>query len=372
MCRSSGAARRERCPARRPIPGRRRRRAVDHVDRAHELVAVRDRGDDLVRGRGADRRDRLVVRRLRERDEQLVILEVDGQREPLPGHIGREQRWRLLVDRRLQEVDERNTELLGERRRQVLGSDQAELEQHGGQRLIRSLGLFDRVLEAVTREHVTLDERLSEAANLVHEHRGPPKGRKQSPRGYRPDRPAPETLYIRLRPPALHRPDNAIGNPGLRICAWLYMRLRPPALHRPDNAIGNPGLRICAWLYIRLRPPALHRPDNAIGNPGLRICAWLYMRLRPPALHRPDNAIGNPGLRICAWLSCGPGYMTTRKISSRDVKPIPTLRRPSLLSVSIPCITAVFWRSSVDRRSMIRRSISSDRSITSWSAKRPL
>ena len=43
-----------------------------------------------------------------------------------------------------------------------------------GQRLIRALGLFDRVLEAVTRKHVTIDERLSEATNLVDEQDGSP------------------------------------------------------------------------------------------------------------------------------------------------------------------------------------------------------
>ncbi len=62
---------------------------------------------------------------------------------------------------------------------------------------------------------------------------------------------------------------------------------------------------------------------------------------------------------------------TTRKTSSRLVWPIPTLRSPSSRIVNMPCITAVFWMSSVDRRSMINRSMSSVMSITSWMANRP-
>ncbi len=64
-------------------------------------------------------------------------------------------------------------------------------------------------------------------------------------------------------------------------------------------------------------------------------------------------------------------YATTRKISSRQVSPRATLRRPSDLSDSMPCMIAAFWMSSVERRSMISRSISSLSNITSWSANRP-
>ena len=98
-----------------------------------------------------------------------MILEVDRQRQPLARELRGEERRGVLVDRRLEEVDERHAELIGERRGEVLRTDEAQLEEHAGQRLTRSLGLFDRVLETVAREHVTFDERLSEAANLIDE-----------------------------------------------------------------------------------------------------------------------------------------------------------------------------------------------------------
>ena len=136
-----------------------------------ELVAVGDRGDDLVGGRGTDRGDRVVVGRLRERDDELVVLEVDRQREPAGARVSAViSVGRVLVDRRLEEVDERHAELVGERGGEVLAPDETELEQHRRQRLLRALGFFDRVLEAVARQHVTIDERLSEATNLVDEH----------------------------------------------------------------------------------------------------------------------------------------------------------------------------------------------------------
>ena len=49
-----------------------------------------------------------------------------------------------------------------------------EAEQYGGQRLVRPLRLFHRVLEAVARKHVTVDERLCEAASLIDEQGNPP------------------------------------------------------------------------------------------------------------------------------------------------------------------------------------------------------
>ena len=117
-----------------------------------ELLAVGDRRDDLVGRRRADRGDGLVVGRLGERDEQLVVLEVDGQRHPTPRELRGEQRRRVLMDRRLQEVDERHAELLGQRGGQVLGPDESELEQDRGQRLTRSFGFFDRVCSRLSRE----------------------------------------------------------------------------------------------------------------------------------------------------------------------------------------------------------------------------
>ena len=136
MCRSSGRGTSCTTPgARSSVDGRGRRRAVDHVDRAHELFAIGDRRDDLV-GRGrTDRGDGLVVGGLRERDEQLVVLEVDGQAPSTPRELRGQQRGRVLVDRRLQEVDERNAELVGERGREVLGADETEPEQDRGQGL---------------------------------------------------------------------------------------------------------------------------------------------------------------------------------------------------------------------------------------------
>jgi len=126
------------------------RRAVDHVDRARELFAIGDRRDDLVGRGGTDRRERLVIGGLRERDDELVVLEVDRQRHPTAREIRGEERRRFLVDRRLEEVDERQAQLIGQRGGQVLRADEAELEEHVRKRLVCSLGFFDRGLEAVT------------------------------------------------------------------------------------------------------------------------------------------------------------------------------------------------------------------------------
>ena len=92
-------------------------RAVDHVDGPLELDTVGDGGDDLVAGRGADRRDRVVVRRFRERDDELALFEVTGERDVLARQLGGDQRRRILVDRRLQKVDEANAHVLPRARR---------------------------------------------------------------------------------------------------------------------------------------------------------------------------------------------------------------------------------------------------------------
>ena len=71
-----------------------------------ELVPVGDRGDDLVAGCGADGAERVVVGRFGEGDDELVALEVDGERVVRPGHIRGHERGRVLVERRVLEVDE--------------------------------------------------------------------------------------------------------------------------------------------------------------------------------------------------------------------------------------------------------------------------
>ena len=92
-------------------PRRRAVDAVDLLDRAGDLVAAGDRGDDLVAGRGADRGDRGVVGRFGERDDELVALEVDGERLVLPRATSAGTSvGRVLVERRVLEVDEPDAE----------------------------------------------------------------------------------------------------------------------------------------------------------------------------------------------------------------------------------------------------------------------
>ena len=65
------------------------------------------------------------------------------------------------------------------------------------------------------------------------------------------------------------------------------------------------------------------------------------------------------------------GQTMTRMISSIEVTPASTLSTPSERRVRMPCSGATRPISSAERRSAISRSISSDRSITSWAAIRP-
>ena len=125
-------------------------RAVDHRDRAHELAAIGDGGDHFEAGRVTDRRERRVARRLGERDDELLALEVDGHRDVLTGELRRQRLGRVLVDRRLEEVDEPDSHLFGERGREVLAPDETQSQQHRRQGLLGSFGFFDRLFEIVS------------------------------------------------------------------------------------------------------------------------------------------------------------------------------------------------------------------------------
>ncbi|GIU89516.1 MAG: hypothetical protein KatS3mg010_0615 [Acidimicrobiia bacterium] len=79
----------------------------------------------------------------------MVALEVDRQREMATGDVGGHERRRVLVDRRVEEVDEPDAEVLGECGGEVLRADEAAAQQHGGKRLVEPLGLLEGVLEVV-------------------------------------------------------------------------------------------------------------------------------------------------------------------------------------------------------------------------------
>ena len=91
-----------------------------------ELVAIGDRRDDLVAGRGADRGDRVVVGRLGERDDELAVVEVDGQRQRacarVSAGISVGASWWIGVSRK---STNRMPIVLGERRGQVLARRRA-------------------------------------------------------------------------------------------------------------------------------------------------------------------------------------------------------------------------------------------------------
>ena len=139
MCRLVGLGARRRRRRRSSSVGAplrsRRRRSMSIA--LQELVAVGDRGDDLVAGRGADGGDRGVVGRLGERDDELVVLEVDrrargaGARARPATH-----RRRVLVERRLEEVDEAAAPICSASAAvRSLLADETEAEQHRRQRL---------------------------------------------------------------------------------------------------------------------------------------------------------------------------------------------------------------------------------------------
>ena len=135
-----------------------------------EFGAVGDGRDDLVTGRGADRGNRTVVGRLCERDDELAFLEVDRQRQVLARDVRGDEHRRVLVDRRVEEVDEADPHVRRERGGEVLAADEPSAQQHGRQRQLLLLCFVEGVFEVVTREHVAFDERLSEPTGLTGQH----------------------------------------------------------------------------------------------------------------------------------------------------------------------------------------------------------
>ena len=87
-----------------------------------------------------------------------------------PGDVGGHEGRRVLVQRRVLEVDEADAEAQGERGGEVLGADETVAQERGRQRLTRGLGGLEGALEIVTRQDVTLDEGLSEPSGLAGEH----------------------------------------------------------------------------------------------------------------------------------------------------------------------------------------------------------
>src|SRR5207245_9597574 len=72
-----------------------------------------------------------------------------------------------------------------------------------------------------------------------------------------------------LHDQAVHLVDQArigaeLAAPGRAAVAHAASTSGPPSPVRGDR--HQPGRRICAWLLMRLRPPALHRPYEAIGT----------------------------------------------------------------------------------------------------------
>src|SRR5438445_656541 len=77
---------------------------------------------------------------------------------------GRRSPWTRITG------DEPHPHLLGERGREVLAPDEGKPQQHGRQRFVLAFRLLDRLLEVVSREHVSVDERLAESSRLVGQH----------------------------------------------------------------------------------------------------------------------------------------------------------------------------------------------------------
>src|SRR5437764_1242142 len=76
------------------------RGAVHRSDRALQLAAVRYRGDDFIAGGATNGGDRDVVSRFGERNHQTRTVEVDRERVVLVRNLRRDQRGRVVVDRR--------------------------------------------------------------------------------------------------------------------------------------------------------------------------------------------------------------------------------------------------------------------------------
>ena len=114
------------------------------------VSGVRNRGDDLVASRFTDRRERHVVRRLGEGHDQFALFEVNRKREVLAGKRGGDQRRRILVDGRLEKVDEANAHVLREGGGEIFAPDEPPLEQDRRQRRLLLLRLIEGVFEIVT------------------------------------------------------------------------------------------------------------------------------------------------------------------------------------------------------------------------------
>ncbi len=136
--------------------------------RHHRLdVPVRDRADVV---------ERVDVRRVGHRHQQLVVAHRDRDRAVALRKRLWEQRRRHRVDLEVGEVDELQAHLLGEGAHEVGFLDEALVDQDPAQCLRRLLVLVERLVELFLREEPLLDQDLTELLGLALRHLLPCSG----------------------------------------------------------------------------------------------------------------------------------------------------------------------------------------------------
>ena len=137
---------------------------------------LRDRGFDVCRGgdhrlhvAAGDRPDvveRVDVRGIGHRDQQLPVAIADGQR-PVPPREGfGEQRGGGRIDLRVGQVDELEADLFGERADEVGLPDHAEVDQHPAESFGCLLMLLEGSVELLRRDEAEFDQDLPELLRL--------------------------------------------------------------------------------------------------------------------------------------------------------------------------------------------------------------
>ena len=137
------------------------------LDRAFDVAGGRDQRLDVAVRDRADVVERVDVRRVGHRHEQLAVAFADGDRAVPAGERFGEQRRGGGIDRVFGEVDEFEADLFGERPDEVALLDHAHVDQHAADRLGRAPVFLERLLELFRRDHAQLDQDLTELFRLA-------------------------------------------------------------------------------------------------------------------------------------------------------------------------------------------------------------
>jgi hypothetical protein len=144
-----------------------RRVSVHGAHEAAELLALGDGGEDLPARGVLDGVHGGGVARIGHGHDQLLAPGLDGDRKGGSGQVGGYQAVESWVDRRLVEVDERDADLVGDSRHQILLGHHALARQQAGQGRTLPLLPGEHGLEIVPGQDLAVDEELAQAARRV-------------------------------------------------------------------------------------------------------------------------------------------------------------------------------------------------------------